>query len=147
MSTPCGRCSAGCTLIAIAASLVSGVIAAFLRITAAITVTPAFLWVLLGIAVVYLAVILVSAATHRNGCCEDLCSIVSAVLAGIIGTTVLSIVLLGITFAATRRVSATTGRSMTNISRIMAAGHMIRSSPNALRNTASCIPPILRAML
>lgn len=106
MSTPCGRCSAGCTLIAIAASLVSGVIAAFLRITAAITVTPAFLWVLLGIAVVYLAVILVSATTHRNGCCEDLCSIVSAVLAGIIGTTVLSIVLLGITFAATSVIGA-----------------------------------------
>lgn len=101
MSTSCRSCSPGCTVIAVAASLILGVIAAFLRITAAITVTPAFLWVLFGIAVVYLAVTLVSAALLRNGCCESLCSIVNALLAGALGTILLSVVLLGIEFVAT----------------------------------------------
>ena len=100
MSTSCRGCSPGCTVIAIAASLILGVIAAFLTITEAITVTPAFLWVLLGIAVVYLAVSLVSAALFRNGCCESLCSIVNALLAGALGTILLSVVLLGVEFAA-----------------------------------------------
>lgn len=101
MSTSCRSCSPGCTVIAIAASLIAGVITAFLRITAAITLTPAFLWVLLGIAVVYLAVVLVSSSAFRNQCCSELCSIVTALLSGIIGTVFLSIVLLAIEFAAT----------------------------------------------
>ena len=101
MSTSCRGCSPGCTVIAIAASLILGVIAAFLTITEAITVTPAFLWVLLGIAVVYLAVSLVSAALFRNGCCESLCSIVNGLLAGALGTILLSVVLLGVEFAPT----------------------------------------------
>ena len=101
MSTSCRSCSPGCTVVAIAASLILGVIAAFLRITAAITLTPAFLWVLLGIAVVYLAVTVVTAAIFRHGCCESLCSIVTALLAGVLGTVLLSVVLLGVTFEAT----------------------------------------------
>ena len=96
MSTSCRSCSPGCTVIAVAASLILGVIAAFLTITEAITVTPAFLWVLLGISVVYLAVSLVAAALFRNGCCESLCSIVNALLAGTLGTILLSVVLLGV---------------------------------------------------
>ena len=101
MSTSCRGCNPGCVVIAVAVSLIIGVITAFLRITGAITLTPAFLWVLLGIAVVYLAVTLVSAALFRNGCCNDLCSIVTALLAGILGTVLFSVVLLGIEFAAT----------------------------------------------
>lgn len=100
MSTSCRSCSPGCTVIAVAASLILGVIAAFLTITEAITVTPAFLWVLLGISVVYLAVSLVAAALFRNGCCESLCSIVNALLAGTLGTILISVVLLGVEFAA-----------------------------------------------
>lgn len=101
MLTSCRSCSFGCTIIAVVASLIIGIITAFLRITAAITLTPAFLWVLLGIAVVYLAVTLVSGAIFRKECCDDLCTIVSAVLVGIIGTVLLSIILLAIEFAAT----------------------------------------------
>ena len=101
MSTSCRPCRADCTVIAVAVSLVLGVITAFLRITAAITLTPAFLWVLLGTAVVYLAVILVAGALSRNECCENLCSIITAILSGIIGTIILSIVLLAIEFVAT----------------------------------------------
>ena len=101
MSTSCRSCSPTCTVFAVAASLILGVITAFLRITAAITLTPAFLWVLLGVAVVYLAVLLVSASLFRNACCSSLCTIITALLSGIIGTVLLSIVLLGIEFAAT----------------------------------------------
>lgn len=107
MSGSCRSCSFGCTVFAAVASLIIGIITAFLRITAAITVTPAFLWVLLGISVVYLAVTLVSAALfRRGGCCDSLCSIVNALLAGIIGTVLLSIVLLAVEFAATSIIGA-----------------------------------------
>ena len=98
MSTPCRSCRTGCTVIAVVASLIIGIIAAFLRITATITLTPAFLWVLLGIAVVYLAVTLISAALFRNVCCDNLCGIITTLLAGILGTILLSIVLLAIEF-------------------------------------------------
>ncbi len=106
MSTSCGSCRPGCTVFAVVSSLIIGIITAFLRITGAITVTPAFLWVLLGIAVVYLAVSLISASLLRRSCCESLCSIVTALLAGILGTVLLSIVLLAIEFAATSIIGA-----------------------------------------
>ena len=106
MSTSCKSCRPACTVIAVVLSLIVGIITAFLRITAAITVTPAFLWVLLGVAVVYLAVTLIASAVYRGGCCESLCSIASAILVGIIGTVLLSIVLLGVTFAATSLLGA-----------------------------------------
>lgn len=101
MSTSCRSCRPDCTLIAVVVSLILGIVTAFLKITAAITLTPAFLWVLLGIAVVYLAVTLVVGAVSRNRCCEGLCTIITALVVGIIGTIVLSIVLLAIEFAAT----------------------------------------------
>lgn len=106
MSTSCSCCRPGCTVIAVAVSLIIGVITAFLRITAAITLTPAFLWVLLGIAVVYLAIVLVAGALSRNECCEGLCSIITSLLAGILGTILLSIVLLAIEFVATSVIGA-----------------------------------------
>lgn len=106
MSTSCRSYSAGCTVIAVAVSFILGVIAAFLRITAAITLTPAFLWVLFGVSVVYLTVALIAAVLSRGGCCESLCSIVTALLSGIFGTVLLSVVLLGIEFAATSLLGA-----------------------------------------
>ncbi len=106
MSTSCSCCRPGCTVIALAASLIVGVITAFLRITAAITLTPVFLWVLLGIAVVYLAVVLVAGALSRNECGEGLCGIITTLLAGILGTILLSIVLLAIEFVATSIIGA-----------------------------------------
>ena len=93
----CG-CRTDCLGISVLASVVVGVIAAFLRITGAITVTPAFLWVALGIAVVYLAVLLVSTALSRKNIC---CAPLSAALLGALGTILFGVILLGITFAAT----------------------------------------------
>ncbi len=106
MSTSCRNCKLDCIVLAVVASLIVGIITAFLRITGAIALAPAFLWVLLGIAVVYLAVLLVSAAIFREGCCDRLCSIITALLAGILGTVLLSVVLLAIEFVATSVIGA-----------------------------------------
>ncbi len=92
-----------CTFIGLIASIIIGVVAAVLNFTAVITVTPAFLWVLLGIAVVYLATALVGTAhsctDNRSRPC--ICSALSALLTGILGTVLFSVILLGIEFAAT----------------------------------------------
>ncbi|MBS7298876.1 MAG: hypothetical protein KIG65_07320 [Eubacteriales bacterium] len=102
----CG-CNNNCTALAILASIILGVVAAFLRITAVITVTPAFLWVALGIAVVYLGVILVTSALARgaggNGC---ICQVLPILLTGILGAALTAVILLAITFAATSIVGA-----------------------------------------
>lgn len=94
-----------CISLAVIVSAILGVIAAFLRITAVITVTPAFLWVALGIAIGYLAVLL---ATSQ--CCGGLCrcgsGALTGLLAGILGTALTSVVLLAISFVATSIVGA-----------------------------------------
>lgn len=94
----------GCTGAAFVASLIVGIITAFLRITAVITVTPAFLWVILGIAVVYLAVLLLAVSLKRQTVCA--CSPLSALVTGILGTILLSVVLLAIEFVATSVIGA-----------------------------------------
>lgn len=95
------RCN--CTGLAVLASLVAGVVAAFLRITAVITVTPAFLWAVLGAAVVYLAVLLAAATGRIAG---DPCEALSLILIGLVGTILLATVLLAIPFAATSVIGA-----------------------------------------
>ena len=103
------RCSCrnSCTLLAIIASLILGIVAAFLQITGAITVTPAFLWVALGIAVVYLAVLEVSVALARRAERKPcLCDALSTALAGILGTILLAVVLLAVGIVATSVLSA-----------------------------------------
>ena len=107
MSFLCCENKRDCTGIAIVASLIIGIIAAFLQITAVITVTPAFLWVALGIAVVYLAVTLIAASlTQGTACCKSLCSTLSALLAGVLGTALFAVILLAVTFAATSVIGA-----------------------------------------
>lgn len=97
----CCRCR--CPLIAVIASLVTGVIAAFLQIVGVITVTPVFLFVALGVAGVFLAVLLLGDGAARCGCaCPDL----TAVLAGIIGTVLFSLILLVVGITATSVLSA-----------------------------------------
>lgn len=106
MSTSCRSCKISCTVLAVIASLIIGIITAFLRITAVISLTPAFLWVLLGISVVYLAVTLIAGALARFRACECLCGIITALLAGILGTILLSVVFLAIEFVATSIIGA-----------------------------------------
>lgn len=97
------NCRSSCTLLSVVASLVIGIITAFLTITAAITVTPAFLWVVLGVAVVYLAILLFTRGRGNRGC---ICNILPVLLAGILGAILLAVVLLAISFAATSIIGA-----------------------------------------
>ncbi|MBQ9915186.1 MAG: hypothetical protein IJO50_03470 [Clostridia bacterium] len=100
-------CRWNCLSLSIIASIVVGVITTFLRYTATITLTPAFLWVVLGVAVVYLGVNLVTAAlTRANGIRGCVCSALSAVLIGILGAILLSVLLLAVPFAATSLLGA-----------------------------------------
>jgi len=95
-----------CVVLAVVASLVVGIVTAFLRITAVITVTPAFLWAVLGVAVVYLAVLVAAAVQSQAGVCKGCGSALSALLTGILGTALLAVVLLAIPFVATSVIGA-----------------------------------------
>lgn len=100
-------CRRDCTLFAVIVSLVLGIIGAFLQITAVITVTPIFLVVALGIAVVYLAVLLITAVlTRRIEHRSCLCGSLDTVLAGILGTILFSVILLAVGITATSIISA-----------------------------------------
>ena len=100
-------CRCNCTLAAIILSALAGVLAAFLQVTAVITVTPVFLWVMFGIAVAYLVGLLVAAA---RGGGQDFsqcqCSALNTVLVGILGTVLFSLVLLAVGIVATSVVNA-----------------------------------------
>ncbi len=103
------NCSCRCTcgVAAIVASAILGVLAAFFQITGIIAVATVFLWVAFGIAVGLLAVLTVTAALDRhNGSGECKCDLLNAVLAGILGTILLSLVLLAVGIVATSVVSA-----------------------------------------
>ena len=98
-------CEISCTGGAVIASLIIGVLAAIFRFTALVTITPAFLWVLFGIAIGYLGITLLTSSTccaAENSCCENL----SAFLVGALGTVLTSVILLGITFAVTSVIGA-----------------------------------------
>lgn len=100
-------CRRDCTLVAVVASLILGIVAAFLQITAVITVAPVFLWVALGVAVVYLAALVVTTGLARATECRlCLCNAVNTVLTGILGTILFAVVLLAVGITATSVISA-----------------------------------------
>ncbi|MBE7028243.1 MAG: hypothetical protein E7407_04330 [Ruminococcaceae bacterium] len=105
MNTTNCNCDLSCTVKAILASIIIGIVTAALSFTATITITPVFLWVLLGIAVGYLGIeVLTSSVAYseRKSCCRNL----TAFFTGILGTILSSLLLLGITFAATSLIGA-----------------------------------------
>lgn len=107
MSVLNSDCRNNSTGIAIVSSIIIGIIAAFLRITAVITLTPAFLWVVFGIVVVYLAVALATASLVRQRCsCDGICTTLSVFLTGILGTILFALILLAIEFVATSVIGA-----------------------------------------
>lgn len=99
------NCRCDCTLAALVVSAILGVIGAFLQITGVITLTPVFLWVALGIAVGLLGLLVLSARcrTEASLCT---CSALNALLAGILGTVLLSAILLAVGITATSVISA-----------------------------------------
>lgn len=101
------NCKCGCTAAAVIVSAIIGVLTAFFQITGVITVTTAFLWVVFGIAVGYLALLVLGTAWDRRGetsSCQ--CTALNAVLAGILGSILLAVVLLAVGIVATSVVSA-----------------------------------------
>ena len=104
-SLNCG-CKYSCAGIALIAGIIIGIITFVLTFTATIAVTPAFLWVLFGIAVVYLPVTLFFATTTRGEGSRCLCPTLGVLLAGILGTVLTAVLLLAITFPATSIIGA-----------------------------------------
>ena len=101
----CQKCS--CVIAAIIASVLLGILTAFLQISGAVTITTTFLWVTLGITVVYLGVLTLSSAlTCRDSQYSCLCDALDAALAGILGTILFSVILLAIGIVATSILSA-----------------------------------------
>ena len=84
------NCRCACGLRAVAVSAIVGVLAAFFLITGVITVFP----------------VLALALTRRNEGCSCQCDLLKLVLAGILGTILLSLVLLAVGIVATSILSA-----------------------------------------
>ncbi len=97
------QCNYTCRCATVAAffSTIVGIIAAFLQITGAITITPIFLLVALGIAVGYLGLLLVATLLARRtpGTCS--CTTIGLVLLGILGTIAAAVLLLAVGITAT----------------------------------------------
>lgn len=101
------NCKCSCSLLSAAAGLIIGVIAAFLQITGAITITTAFLWVLAGVAVGYLGILLLTSGIQQNcSRCGCLCAALNTLLLGALGTILFAAILLAVGIVATSVVSA-----------------------------------------
>ena len=95
-------CKTNCSAVSVIASIIIGAIGAVLTTTAVITLTPAFLWVALGIATVYLAILLITSPQISELSVRSCaCSALSVLLVAILGAVLTSVILLGVTFAAT----------------------------------------------
>ena len=98
-------CRCGCPVAAAIVSAIIGVVAAFLQFAAVITVAPVFLWVVFGIAVAYLAgLAVVGCRCRESDICQ--CTALNTALLGILGAILFSVVLLLVGIVATSIVSA-----------------------------------------
>ena len=101
------NCRCRCNLTALIASLLIGVIAAFLQITGVLAVSTTVLWTALIIAVAYLAVLILSMALMgRKEAFACLCTNLRALVAGALGTILFALVLLLIDVAAASVIGA-----------------------------------------
>lgn len=94
-------CSQGtqCLLFSVTASVIIGIITSLFAVTTIITVTPVFLWVVLGIAIVYLAITLLISVSicysHKHSCSN---TPLLLLLTGILGTILTAVILLMVEF-------------------------------------------------
>ena len=96
-----------CTGLAFVASLIIGIVAAFLQITAVIAIPSTLLTSIVGVATFYLIlVLLIAALAQRGNVCTHCCTPLSATLLGIIGTFFVAVILLLVDIAATSIASA-----------------------------------------
>ena len=103
----CCQCKINCTSFAIIASIIIGVVTAFLTLTGNLAVGTPILWVFFGIALAFLAITLISTRlcgdAERTNC---LCPVLSVLLTGILGTVLFALVLLLIDIAITSVIGA-----------------------------------------
>lgn len=96
-----------CPALAVVVSALVGVVAAFLQITVVITAAPLFFQTVFAVAILLLATTLLSAAlTNRESCNVCLCPALRAQLVGILGSVLVSLILLAVGFAATSIIGA-----------------------------------------
>lgn len=101
------NCKCSCNVAAFIVSVIAGVVTAFLQIAGVVTATPVFLWVVLGIAVVYLGVLLIATAlVRRPETASCACASLGTVLLGILGSILFAVVLLAVGVVATSVLSA-----------------------------------------
>lgn len=89
-----------CLIIAIAGSVVVGIVTAILSATGIITLTPAFLWVVFGVAVGYLATVYIASSLRRFDTPYSARSLIATFIVGVLGTILISLILLGVTLVA-----------------------------------------------
>lgn len=88
-------CRVNCTGLAIVASVIIGIITAFLQFLGFITVSPVFLGAVFGIAVLFLALLLVLSPAIRGSQIRDCaCPILRLLLIAILGAILLAVILL-----------------------------------------------------
>ena len=103
----CRKCNKNeCLIIAIAASVLFGIVTAILTATEIIILTPAFLWVVFGIAVGYLAIAFIVISLRRFDTPYSARSLIVAFIAGVLGTILLSLVLLAVALVQTSAIFA-----------------------------------------
>lgn len=107
MSLFCCNNRCRCTTAAILVSLIVGIVAAFLQITAVIAIAPLFLGISFGVAVLYLAILFLGAALRRgHEECDCCCPALNTILVGILGTILFSLVLILVDVAAASVIGA-----------------------------------------
>ena len=96
-----------CTGIAIVTSLILGIIAAFLQITAVIAIPSFLLESVIIIALAFLLVILIAVSLNQaSTICRTLCSVLSVLLLGILGSILFATILLIVDVVATSVIGA-----------------------------------------
>ncbi|MBE6798424.1 MAG: hypothetical protein E7525_01385 [Ruminococcaceae bacterium] len=123
-----------CSILALAASIIIGIVAGILRFTAVITLTVPFLWVTFGIALGFLVLLFLKALIGGRTCNNEcVCAALPLLLLGILVTLLTSVILLGITFVATSVI----GAIVTGV--LLAAFSLIFTSTACfVRCTANC---------
>ena len=101
MSKLCCYCDSDCTVLSVLASVVIGIVATVLNVTATIALGVPFLWAALGIALFFFAVALIGSAISQGGCRSCICPVLNALIVGVLGTVLAAVILLLVDLAAT----------------------------------------------
>ena len=90
-----------CTLFAVIASLVIGIVAVFLNFSSTLVITQTLLWAFFGASIVFLLIgLLASFGICKSDNRECLCTAVNEFLLGILATVLFSVILLTVDIAA-----------------------------------------------